>query len=71
MLLPYNYSYKDKDGLSHSNDPVDDGTIVSDEADGSMEDETLPGIPVIRPRRRYAGARNYATTKDGKHSFAS
>jgi hypothetical protein len=48
---------------------VDEDTVVSDEPGRTVndDDETLPDIPIILPRRRYAGARNVATVKDGMH----
>ena len=63
--------YSSKDNLSHSAnlDEVDEDTVVSDEPGRTMndDDETLPDVPIILPRRRYAGARNVATIKDGTH----
>ena len=62
--------YFSKD-ISHSANPdeVDEDAVVSDEPGTTVndDDKTLPDIPIILPRRRYAGARNVATVKDGMH----
>lgn len=39
---------------------------IEDEEAAEMESNYHPGVPTILPRRRYGGARNVETVKDGK-----
>lgn len=52
------------DEESDDNDSTDGD---EDEGDGEYEDQPMyqPTVPVILPRRRYEGARNVRTVKDG------
>lgn len=42
---------------------------LEDDEDAEVESNYLPDVPTIMPRRRYVGARNVETVKDGKLMF--
>jgi hypothetical protein len=54
--------FEDQEGESEETDQDE----PEDEEDAELESNYLPNIPTIMPIRRYVGARNVETVKDGK-----
>ena len=46
---------------------IDESTVFEEHSLSSLDAPSIdaPNVPIIRPRRRYIGARNVATVKDG------